>query len=189
MKSPRVLITLSVLLLTVGVVAVPLIWDRVHTFYPTLETESAFLKNYSPTNVLNRFNDGQASSSSGRSAGAGYESVAHTANFEGYFALCSEKFMPLMDALRDDVAAQLVGNGARILSQIGVAQAGFHFEYKLGKTVGSVTISPLQLTPDLSRRNPLPNCMVDVQTRIDVAEKWSPKEPGLIQVSVNNSIQ
>ena len=52
MKSPRVLIALSVLLLTVGVVAVPLIWDRVHMFYPTPETESAFLKNYTPTNVL-----------------------------------------------------------------------------------------------------------------------------------------
>lgn len=199
MKSPRVLAALSVLLLAVGV----LIWDRVHTFIhqatdlisPTPETESEFLKNYTPTNVLNRFNDGQASYSNGRTAGAGYESVTHTANFEGYFALCSEKFMPLMDALRDDVAAQLVGNGARILSQIGEAPAGFHFDYKLGKTVGSVTISPLELPPHvsgtgtLSRSMPHPNCMVDVRTRIDVAEKWFPKEPGLTQVSVNNSIQ
>jgi hypothetical protein len=104
MKSPRVSITLSVLVLTVGVVAVPFIWDRVHTFYPTPETESAFLKNYTPANVLNRFNDEQASYSSGRSAGAGYESVAHTANFEGYFALCSEKFMPQIDAISDYVA-------------------------------------------------------------------------------------
>lgn len=184
MKSPRDLIALSVFLLTVG----SLVWDRVHIYPATSETESAFLKNYTPTNVLNRFNDGQASYSSGRGDGAGYESVRHTANFEGYFALCSEKFMPLMDALRDDVEAQLVGNGARILSQIGLAQAGFHLDYKLGKTVGSVTISPLQLRPELSRRNPLPNCMVDVQTRIDVAEKWSPREPDLTQVSVNNFI-
>ncbi len=63
MKSPRVLIALSVLLLAVGWV----IWDRVHTFSPTAETtfsatpetESAFLKNYTPTNVMNRFNEGQ----------------------------------------------------------------------------------------------------------------------------------
>ena len=88
--------------------------------------------------------------------------------------------MPLMDALSDDVAAQLVGNGARILSQIGVAQAGFHFDYKLGKTVGSVTISPLELTPLLTQTIPRPNCMVGVHTRIDVAEQWSPKEPGLV---------
>ena len=102
--------------------------------------------------------------------------------------------MPLMDALRDDVAAQLVGNEARILSQIGEARAGFHSDYKLGKTVGAVTITPLQLTlvePTrlLGHRMPLPNCMVGVHTSIEVAEKWFPKEPGLIQVSVNNSIQ
>ena len=195
MKSPRVLIALSVLLLTVGW----LIWDRVHTFSPTLlsptpETESAFLKNYTPsTNVLNRFNDGQASWSypwsHGTTAGAGYESVTHTATLDGHFALSSEKFWPLMDALRDDVATQLVGNGARILSQVGETRAGFHFDYRLGKTLGSVTISPLELTPDLNRIEPLPNGVVDVYTRIDVAEKWFPKEPGLIRVSVNNSVQ
>src|ERR1700758_1093015 len=67
MKSPRVLIALSLLLLAVGWS----IWSRGHTFSPTeawgrlhtfsrTETESAFLKNYTPTNVLNRFNDGQA---------------------------------------------------------------------------------------------------------------------------------
>ena len=48
MKSPRALIALSVLLLTVGIVAVPLIWDCVHRFYPTPETESAFLKKLHP---------------------------------------------------------------------------------------------------------------------------------------------
>jgi hypothetical protein len=176
MKSPQVLIALSVLLLAVGVP----IWGCVHTFSPAPETESAFLKNYTPTNVLKRFDDGQASYSSGRGSGAGYESVTHTAMFDESLFLCSEKFMPLMDALSDDVAAQLVGNGARILSQIGVAQAGFHFDYKLGKTVGSVTISPLELTPLLTQTIPRPNCMVGVHTRIDVAEQWSPKEPGLV---------
>lgn len=194
MKSRRPLIALSVLLLTVGVVVLPLVWDRVHTLHPSPlalapETESAFLKNYTPSNILNRFNSGQASYSVGRTAGAGKQSVTHSATFDGYFALCSEKFMPLMDALRDDMATQLVGNGARILSQVGEAPAGFHFDYKLGKTVGSVTISPLELPPHVSRKLPPPNCMVDIHTSIDVAEKWLPKEPGLIQVSVNDSIQ
>lgn len=176
MKSARGLIALSVRVLTVGW----LIWDRVHTFSsapfsPTPETESAFLKNYTPKNVLKRFNDGQASYSDGTTAGAGYESVTHTARFDGDFALCSEKFMPLMDALKDDVATQLVGNGARILSQVGEAPAGFHFDYKVGKTVGSLTISPLQLTSLLlGRTMPQPNCMVGVHTSIEVAEKWFP---------------
>src|SRR5215469_1802503 len=112
MKFSRVSIALcfpllSVLLLTVGWRT----WVSVHMYPATPETESTFLKNYTPMSVLNRFNDGQASYGSGRSASAGHDFVMHTANFEGDFALCSEKFMPLMDALSDDVAAQLVGNG------------------------------------------------------------------------------
>ena len=131
MKSSRVLIALSVLLLSVGVLAVRLIWDRVHTFYPTPETESTFLKNYTPTNVLNEFKEEEgASFGDSRAAGAGQEYVTHAATFEGYFALRSEKWMPLMNALRDDAAVQLVGNGARILSQGGDARAGFHFDYQ-----------------------------------------------------------
>src|SRR3954447_14635209 len=144
MKSPRVLISLSVLLLTI--VVVPPIWDRLHTFYPTAETESAFFKNYTPANVLDQFEEeGSGAQLGGRTAAAGHDSVTRAATFDGYFALRSEKWMPLMDALRDDVAAQLVGNGARVLSEGGDARAGFHFDYKLGKTVGSVTISPFAL--------------------------------------------
>src|SRR5215831_4551340 len=124
MKSPRVLIALSLLLLDAGW----FIWDRVHTFSPTPEIESTFLKNYTPTNVLNRFNDLQASYGIGRGSGTGRDSVTQTADFRGDFALCSEKFVPLMYALSDDVVAQLVRNGARILSQIGDARAGFHFD-------------------------------------------------------------
>jgi hypothetical protein len=190
MKSSRVLIALSVLLFAVAVVAVPVVWDRIHEFYPTPETESAFLKNYTPTNVLNEFKDeGGSSYLDGRSAGAGHDSVTHGATFDGYFAMRPERWMPLMNALRDDVAAQLVRNGARILSQGGDARAGFHFDYKLGKTVGSVTISPLALTSLIHRKMPVPDGAVDTHTSIEVAEKWFPQEPGLIQVKLNSSVQ
>ena len=189
MKSPWVSIALSLLLLAVGWS----MWGRGHTFSPT-ETERAFLKNYTPTNVLNRFNDGQASYSNGIGSAFGHDSVTHKANFDGDFALCSEQFVPLMDALSDDVAARLAGDGARILSQIGEARAGFHFDYKLGKTVGSVTITPLELTPTdpagiLGHSKPVPNCMVGVHTSIKVAEKWFAKEPGVMRISVSDSIQ
>ena len=186
MKSPRVLIAISLLVLAVGWTT----WDRVHTFAPTPETESAFLKNYDPTNVMKRFNEGRGVSDSGRTAAAGRDSVIHSAGFRGDFSLCSEKFVPLMDALRDDVAAQLVGNGASIFNQIGEARAGFHFDYKLGKSVGSVSIPPLELTPGFKDTRgqsvAQPNCAVDVHTSIDISEKWFPKEPGLMQVSMNS---
>ena len=187
MKSPRVLIAIFLLLLALGWT----IRNQVSVVSPTPETESAFLKNYDPTDVMKRFNGGRGVSDRDRTAAAGRDSVTHTAGFRGNFGLCSENFVPLMNALRDDVAAQLAGSGARILNQIGEARAGFHFDYKLGKAVGSVSIPPLELIPgfeDTRGRNVAqPNCTVDVHTSIDISEKWFPKEPGLIQVSVNDS--
>ncbi len=182
MKSPRILIALCLLLLT----ACWRTWDHVHMYPAAPETQSAFFKSYSPQKVLDRFSNGLMASGGGRGDTTGYDSVAHEATFQGNFGLCSDKFMPLMDALRNDVAAQLVENGAEILSQIGVAEAGFHFDYRIRKTLGSVTIAPLQLVPDLnSSKNPRPNCMVDIQTRIDVAEKWFAKEPMPGQIGAN----
>jgi len=58
MKSDRVFVGLCVLLLAIcGAVVVPVIWDRLHTLYPTPETESAFLKNYAPNRVIEPFEE------------------------------------------------------------------------------------------------------------------------------------
>ncbi len=186
MKSPRVLTAISLLVFAVGLN----VWDRVHTVSPSPETESAFLKNYDPTDVMKRFNDGRGSSGASKSAAAGHDFVTYTAEFRGDFPLCSEKALPLINTLRDDVAAQLGANGAHILSQIGEAQVGFHFDYKLGNALGSVSIAPLELTPGFEdtrgRSVAQPNCTMGVHTSIDIAEKWFPKEPGLMQASVND---
>jgi hypothetical protein len=191
MKSHRVFVGLCVLLLAIcAVVAVPAIWDHLHTLYPTPETESAFLKNYTPERVIEPFEDRSTSQTKGSTGAAGHEFVSHTNRFGWYFAIASKKWMPLMNALRDDASAQLVSNGARILSQSGNPRDGFHFDYKLGKSVGSLTISPLAITSPLltGRRSPLPDGTVDVTAAIEVSEKWFPKEPGTIQISINNSV-
>jgi len=75
--------------------------------------------------------------------------------------------MPLMNDLRDDASAQLVVNGAQILIQTGDANTGFHFEYKLGKSIGTLTISPLAQTSVIHRVTPLCKGLVDVTARID----------------------
>jgi len=191
MKSNRVFVGTCVLSLTIcGVVVVPLIWDRLHTLYPTPETKSAILKNYTPKVVIESFKE-RLPSSYGQHLGsaAGREFVTHTSEFDCHFAMQSEKWMPLANALRDDASAQLVGNGAQILSQSGDANHGFHFDYKLGKSVGSLTISPLAITSAslIHRGTPLPEGTVDVTARIEISEKWFPKEPGTIQISINNS--
>jgi hypothetical protein len=190
MKSHPILAGLSVLLLSVCVAVAPGIWDQLHTLYPTPETESSFLKNYTPKSVIERF-DAEKGSSYGQHSGggAGRKFVTHTAGFDWYFAMRSEKWMPLMNALRDDASAQLVANGAQILSQTGDANVGFQFEYKLGRSIGTLTISPLGQTSLIHRATPLCKGLVDVTAHIEQTERWFPKEPGTITVRVNAELR
>jgi len=190
MKSHRISIGISALLLAIcSVGAALVIWDRLHTLYPPPETESTFLKNYTPQHVIKQFDCKLSSSDLQHSGGgAGREFVTHEAGFQSFFAMRSDNWMPLMNALMEDVSAQLLHDGAQILSRSGDPRSGFHFDYKLGKSIGTVTISPLAITPLLHRRTPLPEGVADVTADIEIAEKWFPKEPATIQVSVNSSI-
>jgi hypothetical protein len=176
MKSHPILVGLSVLLLAVCVAVAPGICDHLHTLYPTPETESSFLKNYTPKTAIERF-DAEKGSSYGQHSGGGAcrKFVTHTGGFDWYFAVRSEKWMPLMNALRDDASAQLFANGAVILSQTGNAHDGFHFEYELGKSIGTLTISPLTQTSVIHRATPLCKGLVDVTAHIEQTERWFPK--------------
>jgi hypothetical protein len=118
--------------------------------------------------------------------GAGRESVVHEAGFQWFFAIKTENWMPLMNALRDDVSAQLVGNGAQILSQSGDARDGFHFEYKLGKSIGTLTILPLEKTSVIHGATPLCKGLVDVTPHIEQTETWFSKEPSTITATVTD---
>jgi hypothetical protein len=189
--SHRVLIGLSALLLTLcGLVAIPAVCDHLHTLYPTPETQSAFLKNYTPHRATERFQCNLLSSSdSGRSDAAGREFVTHTAEFDEFFTMRSQKWTSLMNALRDDAEAQLVGNGAQILTQSGDSRDGFHFDYKLGNSLGWLKISPLAISsPPPHGGAPLPEGTVDVTAHIELTEKWFPKEPGAIRIAITTSI-
>lgn len=197
MRFQRIWIGRSILLLTVcSVVAVPVvpvvsvIWHHLHILYPTPDTESAFLKNYSPQHVIEPFECNLPSSRLGGKGGsAGYKFVTHNAEFRWFFVMRSDGWMPLMEALDDDASTQLLSNGAQILSRSGDPRSGFYFDYRLGKSVGTVTIFPLATTPpdSVHRGGPLPKGTVDVTVRIEVAEEWFPKEPGTFQVRINDS--
>jgi CTP-dependent riboflavin kinase len=75
----------------------------------------------------------------------------------------------------------------RSLTTSGESRNGFHFEYKLGKSFGSVKILPLTINTRVHRRILLPEGTVDLATRIEVEEKWFPKEPGTMQVRVSST--
>ena len=188
MRDRPSLVAFAILVCGVGILAATAVWVHFHTWYPTPETESAFLKNYTPKNVIEQFEEGGEGSSysNHKSGGAGGESVAHSAGFEWHFAMCSDRWMSLMDALQDDVRSQLVGSGAQILGRSGDARDGFHFEYKLGNSVGTLTILPLRIDSAIHRAMPLRPGLVDTDARIEQTETWFPKPPGLMVVRVDD---
>jgi hypothetical protein len=178
---------LSVLLLVVSAAVFWMMWDGSHRLYDTPETKSAFLKNYTPQHVIEQFQCNESSSQGSSSGGgASKDFVTHQASFDWFFTMRSDKLLSLMSALDDDLAAQLSLNGAQILSRSGDARNGFHYDYRLGKSVGGVTISPVSLNFPMRRAMPLPKDMVDVATKVELAEKWYPKDQTAMQASLNS---
>lgn len=164
-----------------------LIWNAKHLLYPTPENESAFMKHYNPEHVISRFrsNESFAQGNHGSSA-AGWKYVSRTTGFDSVFVMCTEKSIPLMNALRQDVSEQLRENGAQILAQIGDSQNGFRFDYKSGHVIGSVTILPLIIGTGsgVHRASPLPQGLVDVKAQIEETEKWFPEGLRMVNPSL-----
>jgi hypothetical protein len=163
-----------------------LIWEHTHMLYPAPENESAFLQHYTPEHVISRF-QAKESSNSGHhaSSSAGRKYVSREAGFECNFAMSSDKWMALMEALDEDASQQLAASGAQILDHSGDPRNGFRFDYKAGHVIGSLTI--LQLAPSgFHRVAPLPAGVAYVTARIEQTELWFPKEPGTIQISVTD---
>jgi len=127
------------------------------------------------------------SHAAGTGSGAGKDFVTHQASFSWFFAMRSDKLLPLITALNDDLAAQLSLNGAQILSRSGDARTGFHYDYSLGKSLGSVTISPVSLD-SVSNVRCRSRKVWWMWHEVELAEKWYPKQQTAMQASLNNSI-
>ena len=166
----------------VCLVAAAGVFDHVLTYYPTPETESAFLKSYTPQPVIDQFREHKASSSGRQSdGGAGHKFVTHHAGFEYRVVMRRENWVPLMAALQKDVLEQLAANDAEVVGQSGNWQDGFRIEYRIDHSIGSLTISPVTLNSRVRRNMPLPEGMEDVTVKIEQTEKWFPK--GIVTVN------
>ena len=162
--------------------AVAGVFDRAFTYYPTPETESAFLKSYTPKPVIDQFRENKVSSFGGsKSAGAGRKFVTYQGRFEYRVVMRRENWVPLMNALQRDVLDQLAADNAQVVSQSGDWQDGFHFEYRIDHSIGSLTIAAI--TPDsrVWRNRALPEGMEGVTVKIEQKEKWFPK--GIVNVA------
>ncbi len=142
---------------------------------PGPQTQSTFLRQYSPQPVVEQYRSQAASQEwlNGTSNGAGKQFATASASFDGRFALAPERKPMLMAALDQDLAAQLTGAGAKILTQSGDTLVGYRYAYRLGKSLGTVTIAPMQAGEQnamLTAAGTAP-----VRVKVDVEEKWFPK--------------
>jgi len=112
MKSHSKLLWLWLPILVILIVTIGAnLWNYFFFLYPPKETESTFLKNYTPNSVIEKFEVETASSYSRFSSGRpGRKFVTHTGGFGWHFAMQSKNWMPFMNALRADASAQLVVN-------------------------------------------------------------------------------
>src|ERR1041384_4109219 len=88
-------------------VLVIIIFHDYNTVYPTSETESVFLKEYSPQPVVEKFrtHGSNMSWSDGKTGGAGEGFAHHEGTFEGRFAIWPRCSNSLITSLSSDVAA------------------------------------------------------------------------------------
>lgn len=188
MKSRRLATTLFVPVLLACIVGAIALWHDLYLFYPTPETESAFLKSYTPQYVIDRFRENQSFSSarSNGGGGAGHAFVTHQAGFEFHVVLRRDNWLSLMNALRDDVLEQLASNDAEVLSQSGNPQDGFRFDYRVNQSIGSVIISALTMNSRFRRA--LPDRMDGVTVKIEQTEKWFPKGIDATQASLTSFV-
>lgn len=142
----------------------------------TPETESAFLKSYTPEHAIERFCEQEGSSHTRNFGASAGRIVRHDAGFEFHVVLRRENWMPLMNTLRNDVLQQLSSSGAEVLSQNGNSQDGFYFDYKVDRSIGALRILPIATNSQVQRNMPLPQGMEDVTLKIEQTEKWFPKK-------------
>ena len=182
MRSNRLAIALFLPVLLASVVGG--VACNLGVYNGTPETESAFLKTYTPEHVIDRFCEKEGSSHTqnfGSSSGRFF--VPHVGGFEFHVVLRRENWISLMSALGDDARQQLANSGAEVLSQSGNSQDGFRFDYKLNQSTGSLRILPVATTSQVHRNMPLPQGMEDVTVKIEQTEKWFPNKMGVILAS------
>jgi hypothetical protein len=186
MQARHSLTTIEIFLLCLACcIAVSAVCGMRYRYAPGVEHESAFLRNYSPKPVIESFasNEVPLGMGDGIGSGAGWKSVTNKRTIDPMFAIRADRRTPLMTALGEDVAAQLIGNGSTIISRNGDPARGFQFSYKDGTSVGSVTLLPLTDRAGSSLHIPSEDGVKEVRASIAITEKWFARESDAAQAS------
>jgi len=167
------------------VVVAPVIRNQRQLIYPSAKTVSVFLKNYSPEPVTERFrSDWSSDLAEATDATAGRLFITNRYEFNSGFAIEAVKQTPLMHALYDDLYTRLVRSGASVVDHHGDPDAGYDFDYRLGNSVGTVTLLPMKPNPRIHRNTPLPEGISDMTVEVVAVEKWFPNKAEARQASL-----
>ena len=185
-RHPAVVVLEGSLLLIVLLVA----GDRIgrtfiYRYTPSPEHESAFLRDYSPAPVVKSFAVPYSiEMSTGVSSGAGSKFVTNERTIEPTFTVETDRGQSFMTAISEDVAAQLIKDGATIVSKKIGPQGQFQLSYRDGTSAGSVATSPLAEVPGQS--GPPTAGTRRVRAHIVISEKWFPKEVDAVRASTQS---
>jgi hypothetical protein len=152
--------------------------------YPNPLSSSVFLRNYDPKRVVDLFDSHEGSALSGATGqSSGFRFITNKREITPVFALQTTRGLQLMNALNDDILAQLTADGVSVFSHSGDSRSGFHYSYRIGQTTGTVSLSPLRASVGIHRNTPLPEGIEDTTFTITVVEKWFPGTPDTARAS------
>lgn len=178
-RSPDFSVMIGSLTILVGIAGMMWLYWRGSTVYATPENESVFLKSYDPRKTVEPFRcDGRSFHEGTRTGDNGTVPpfVSHERGFDEFFPIKLADKVPLMQAVRRELEGALLHSGARIVSETGNPDTGFQYSYVSGKSAGTVSIR-FNPDPGVFRNMPLPEGLEDIVLKIEVEEKWFPKDP------------
>ncbi|HEX8835993.1 MAG TPA: hypothetical protein VF748_03590 [Candidatus Acidoferrum sp.] len=132
-------IALPVVVLSVVILRVMI--ARADVEHPDPETESAFLRGYTPANAFTPGTPLWAQLSGPDSAGRGC--AFRQREFRSWFAIPSADALRAMTAVQRDLEERLRLAGLQIVAEKGDPREGFEFAYETGNIKGSVRVEPL----------------------------------------------
>jgi len=141
--------------------------------YPTLDTKSAFLRDYNPQAAVAAFQaDGSSGWGSSIGSSPGEGCVNSRSDFKGSFTIPAQASESLIINVKNDVLAHLHGDGATISRRSGDPTHGYHLDYSLGNRSGWVAIPPLKAARWVGY---VPEGAVPVALDLTISETYCPK--------------
>lgn len=142
--------------------------------YPTPETQSTFIKDYTPTEVFARFSleGSQQSGPGGSSAGRGC--AFHQKEFLSLLVVAQGNEPVVMEAVRLDLKSRLSQDGSRILAEKGNLSEKLQFDYATTRSKGTVVVDPLTIIDPVLVGGPggIEPGNVAIRVHIRIVETW-----------------